>query len=401
MVRKGNDPRMSSNAIFVYDPRTAAYKFNDQHPFDPIRHKLTIDLLREAGALSDREMRRPAIEVGDELLSLVHREDYLKAVKTLSDPNAGGDMYRLAEQYGFHTEDTPSFGGMHEAACAIVAGSLDAADAVMSGQAQHAFHLAGGLHHAFPHKAAGFCIYNDAAVAIQHIRNKYGARVLYVDTDVHHGDGVQWVFYDTPEVCTYSIHETGKYLFPGTGYAYERGLDAGYGACFNVPLEPYTEDESWLESFNATLRKVVSHFQPDVIVSQHGCDAHAFDPLSHIHCSMRIYAEIPAIIHELAHRHAGGKWIAIGGGGYDLWRVVPRAWSLIWLEMSDHPLAEAVRNGSAPALPDEWIRRWQPESPVELPSRWLDDPAAIPPIPRREQIERQNRHTQSIVIQEL
>ncbi|GBG06235.1 acetoin utilization protein AcuC [Paenibacillus agaridevorans] len=392
---------MVSNAIFIHHSDSSRYKFNEDHPFDPIRQTLTIDLLKEAGALTDDELLTPSIVCNDELLQLVHRPDYVNAVKALNNEADPRIRAVTAEQYGLMTEDTPFFSGMHEAASLIVAGSVAAADAVMSGQTLHAFHLAGGLHHAFPDKASGFCVYNDAAIAIEYIRERYGARVLYIDTDVHHGDGVQWVFYADPHVCTYSIHETGKYLFPGTGYAAEKGADSGFGTCFNMPLEPFTEDESWLESFNITLRKVIATFKPDIIVSQHGCDAHAYDPLSHIHCSMNIYREIPAIIHELAHTYTGGKWVALGGGGYDIWRVVPRAWSMIWLEMIDHPLASQFRGPDSPLLPQSWIARWKDQSPAPLPTAWLDGADDIPPVPRRAQIVESNRITQGIVTQDL
>jgi len=392
---------MVSNAVFIHHPDSSGYKFHDDHPFDPIRQALTIDLLKEAQALTNEQIIRPDYLIDDEMLKLVHRHDYVQAVKLLDTEGDPRSKAVLAEQFGLQTEDTPFFTGLHKAASAIVSGSVEAAEAVMSGRALHAFHLAGGLHHAFPDRAAGFCVYNDAAIAITHLRNKYNARVLYIDTDVHHGDGVQWSFYDDPDVCTYSIHETGKYLFPGTGYAYEKGVDKGFGACFNVPLEPFTEDESWLESFNVTIRKVIDAFKPDVILSQHGCDAHAYDPLSHIHCSMRIYEEIPAILHELAHKYTEGRWVALGGGGYDIWRVVPRAWAQVWLEMTDHPLAAIIRTEQATALPAPWLEHWRGESPVPLPDNWQDDSSSIPPIPRRDIINEQNRNTQSIVIQDL
>lgn len=392
---------MVSNARFIHHPDSTGYKFHDDHPFDPIRQELTIDLLKEAGALTDEDMESPNHIINDTELHLVHRSDYVQAMKQLDYEDDPRRKSVLAEQFGLQTEDTPFFPGLHKAASAIATGSMEAAEAVMSGKALHAFHLAGGLHHAFPDRASGFCVYNDASIAIKHISQKYKARVLYVDTDVHHGDGVQWSFYDDPDVCTYSIHETGKYLFPGTGFAYEKGVDKGFGTCFNVPLEPYTEDDSWLESFNMTIRKVIDSFKPDVIISQHGCDAHAFDPLSHIHCSMRIYQEIPAILHELAHTYTGGRWIALGGGGYDIWRVVPRAWSLIWLEMTDHPLAAAIRDIKLVPLPQAWRHRWQAKSPVPLPEHWQDDLSTIPAIPRRDIITEQNRMTQAIVIQDL
>lgn len=393
---------MSSNAIFFHHQGSEKYKFGEEHPFDPMRLTLTVDLLKRMGALADDQIRAPHLSADDELLALVHRQDYLDAVKQLSAPVSGEHNDSLAEKYGLQTEDTPFFAGIHQAASAIVSGSVAAADAVMSGQSLHAFHLAGGLHHAFPERAAGFCVYNDAAIAIEHIRRTYGARVLYIDTDVHHGDGVQWVFYADQDVCTYSIHETGRFLFPGTGFVHEKGVDGGFGACFNVPLEPYTEDESWLESFNMTLRKVIAAYKPDVIISQHGCDAHAYDPLSHMHCSMRIYRDIPAIIHELAHEYTDGKWIALGGGGYDIWRVVPRAWSLVWLTMIEHPITTSLQEAGRPLpLPADWLEHWSASCPRELPSQWMDDLTFIPPIPRREEITLKNRTTQQIAIQDL
>ena len=314
---------MTANAVFIDSPDAKRYKFNLEHPFNPIRLTLARHLLETAGALDETDVLEAAPASEDEL-HLVHRPDYIEAVQHLSEAQPALEASGRADQYGLSTEDTPYFPGMHEAAAAIAGGSILAADVVMRGQAKHAYHMAGGLHHAFPDRGSGFCVYNDAAVAIAHIRKQYGARVLYIDTDVHHGDGVQWTFYADPEVCTYSIHETGKYLFPGTGFVTERGTDAGFGMSVNVPMEPYTEDDSWLESFRETVERAAAVFRPDVIVSQHGCDAHAFDPLSHIHCSMRIYQAMPMIIHDLAHRYADGRWIALGGGGYDIWRVVPR-----------------------------------------------------------------------------
>ncbi|MFD2116170.1 acetoin utilization protein AcuC [Paenibacillus yanchengensis] len=421
---------MSANALFFHHPAAKTYKFNDEHPFHPLRADLTIQLLQAQLALTKQQIVQPTLITDDHILTSIHRTEYIQAVQAASDAGQQIVTPTFIEKYGIGTEDTPPFPGLHQAALAIVSGSVAAADAVMNGTTQHAYHISGGLHHAFPERAGGFCIYNDAAIAIAHLKENYGARVLYIDTDVHHGDGVQWAFYDNPDVCTYSIHETGKFLFPGTGFVYEKGLEQGYGTCFNVPLEPYTEDESWLESFQTTIEAVISFFQPDIIVSQHGCDAHAFDPLSHLHCSMNIYHAIPAIIHRLAHQYTNGRWVALGGGGYDIWRVVPRAWSLVWLEMNDQPIfsgSEASKQqvkqdllsidavmeqiyqmkdvdfSMQPKLllPEQWRKLWQPASPVPLPQYWLDLPQHIGDIPRRQEITKQNRATQTIAIQDI
>ncbi|MBD8496835.1 acetoin utilization protein AcuC [Paenibacillus arenosi] len=381
----------SHKSLFFLHDDALQYRFYADHPFDQRRIEMTQDLLFQIGALYPTEQIQAAC-ASLEALQLNHREDYITAVKELSQTIPDPDYLVRTAQYGLDHEDTPYFEGMHEAASAIVGGSIAACEAVMEGKALHALHMAGGLHHAFPDRAAGFCVYNDASIAIASIRKKYGARVLYIDTDVHHGDGVQWSFYTDPEVMTYSIHETGKYLFPGTGFVQERGEGEGFGICVNVPLEPYTEDDSWLSSFRDTIGRAAASFKPDIIVSQHGCDAHALDPLSHMHCSMRIYQEMPAIIHQLAHTYCNGRWVALGGGGYDIWRVVPRAWSLLWLEMIQHPLAAQLRTDPLTPLPAAWLHKWQYKSPTPLPTTWLDDTSDWTPMPRRELIEKQNSH---------
>ncbi|MDQ1913134.1 acetoin utilization protein AcuC [Paenibacillus sp. GD4] len=386
---------MMPKALFIYDENETAYRFNDNHPFNQKRLMLTVDLLRTAGALHSGQLLEP-IKASEDQLRLIHNPEYIEAVKSLSHPSPDAQWVAMAGRYGLDTEDTPFFPHMHEVTSMVVGGSIVAVDSVVQGKAQHALHLGGGLHHALPNKGAGFCVYNDASVAIEHAKQAYGARVLYIDTDVHHGDGVQWSFYTDPDVCTFSIHETGKYLFPGTGAVNERGEGSGFGTSINVPLEPYTEDESWLECFEEVLIRAAKQFQPDLIVSQHGCDAHAYDPLAHIHCSMTVYREMPRIIHRLAHEICGGRWVALGGGGYDIWRVVPRAWSLLWLEMTDHPLLQKLEQHPELPLPQEWVNAWQAQSEEELPVTWLDPTHQWAPMPRRAEITMKNRQNKEL-----
>ncbi|MFD2670236.1 acetoin utilization protein AcuC [Marinicrinis sediminis] len=369
-----------NKAVFIYDPRCTAYRFHDGHPFNQRRVTWSYQLLRQGNWLSDEEMVLPP-SLDEHQLSLVHDAGYVEAIRS-----AQHDLINR-RTYGFD-EDTPCFEGMHEAARQICAGSVHAVDQVMLHD-RRALHLAGGLHHAHAARASGFCIYNDAALAIAHARDVYGLRVLYIDTDVHHGDGVQWLFYSDPDVFTYSIHETGKFLFPGTGSVTERGVEQGFGTTLNVPIAPYTEDDSWLECFQETIEVAAAAFQPDLIISQHGCDAHAYDPLSHIYCSMRIYAEMPKIIRRLADRYCKGKWVALGGGGYDHHRVVPRAWGLLWLVMKQHPLADSL--GHADRLPADWIEDMQQKTSLSIPTTWLDAKNAWAPMPRREIIVKENR----------
>lgn len=369
-------------AAFVYSEGQLDYKFSETHPFNQKRLVLTTDLLRSINALPDSAIIEPRTAT-DEELALIHDERYIEIVKKAGN----GDIDPvIAENYGIGTEDTPIFPHMHEASAQLVGGTLTAVDEVMEGRARRAVNLGGGLHHGFRGKASGFCVYNDSSVAIRYMQEKYGARVLYIDTDAHHGDGVQWSFYDDPDVCTISIHETGRYLFPGTGSITERGSGQGYGTSFNFPVDAFTEDDSFLEVYRTSVREIAEFFKPDVILTQNGADAHFFDPLTHLHSTMRTYREIPRVAMELAEQYCGGKWIAVGGGGYDIFRVVPRAWALIWMEMTEN-------SNCFGTLPSSWIDKWKEASPVPLPLSWDDPEGIYKPIPRKMEITEKNRQT--------
>ncbi|WP_425262300.1 acetoin utilization protein AcuC [Paenibacillus pectinilyticus] len=386
--------------VFIYDDEEIHYKFNDDHPFNQDRLIMTVDLLRKSGALPDSVLLTASAATEADLLR-VHAPAYIEAVKALSAPVPDERWVREAARFGLDTDDTPYFPGMHDITAKVVGGSILATELVMSGRAPHALHLGGGLHHALQSKGAGFCVYNDASAAIAYAKEAYGAKVLYIDTDVHHGDGVQWSFYADPQVGTLSIHETGKYLFPGTGAVNERGEGDAFGTSVNIPVEPYTEDDSWLECFSEVLTELIARFQPDVIISQHGCDAHAFDPLAHVHCSMRVYKAMPELIHRLAHQWCEGRWVALGGGGYDIWRVVPRAWSLLWLVMSEQALPGQLEAEPQLRLPQAWLDAWQGKSPVPLVETWLDPVESWVPIPRRQAIAEKNRHTKELAMMYL
>lgn len=373
---------MTDRSVFVFSEELLNYRFNSHHPFNQMRLKLTLDLLQKLGAIEENQIVAPRMAT-DQELCLIHDPNFVNAVKLAGQGKLKGDA---AEGYGLGTEDTPIFANMHEASALLVGGTLTAVDYVMTGKADHALHLGGGLHHGFRGKASGFCIYNDSSVAIKYLQEKYNARVLYVDTDAHHGDGVQWSFYDDPNVCTLSIHETGRYLFPGTGNVNERGQGKGYGFSFNIPVDAFTEDDSWLNAYSNALTEVAEFFKPDVILTQNGADAHYLDPLTHLSSTMRIYREIPKLAHEIAHKYCGGKWIAVGGGGYDIWRVVPRAWSLIWLEMIEN-------SNCYGSLPNDWIEEWKDKAPVELAKEWDDPEDLYPPIPRKPEITEKNAQT--------
>ncbi|MEE1751075.1 acetoin utilization protein AcuC [Streptomyces sp. SP18CS02] len=314
---------MSGRALLMWDEAVTGYDFGASHPMDPVRLALTMGLVRAYGL--DREVDVVAAKpAGDSTLRLVHRGDYVAAVRAASaDP-------RSADQaYGLGTLDDPAFAGMHEASALIAGQSVGAAEAVWRGEAAHAVNFAGGLHHAMPGSAAGFCIYNDASLAIARLLELGAQRVAYVDVDVHHGDGVQAAFWEDPRVLTVSLHEHPRTLFPGTGWPQETGADgAGEGGAVNVALPAGTGDAGWLRAFHAVVPELLADFRPQVLVTQHGADTHFEDPLAHLTVSLDAQRAVQMACHSLAHEYVdGGKWVALGGGGYAVVDVVPRSWT--------------------------------------------------------------------------
>jgi acetoin utilization protein AcuC len=332
----------------VWDDALVDYDPGPGHPLRPIRLELTLALARQSGLLTQPNVTVLAPVAADEqILGLVHDLDYMGCVQALSDPNQLDIAHeRQAFRYGLGTGDNPIFARMHEAAALVTGASVTAARQVWSGGSEHAVSLAGGLHHAMRDRASGFCVYDDPAVAIAWLLAQGAERVAYVDVDVHHGDGVQAAFYADPRVLTISLHESGRTLFPGTGWPDEIGTGFGAGTSVNVALPAGTGDAGWLRAFDAVVPPLLHAFQPEVLVSQHGCDTHAWDPLANLTCSIDGQLAAYRRLHDLAHTTAGGRWVALGGGGYELVRVVPRAWTGLLAEMAGVTLPKQ--------LPDDW-----------------------------------------------
>jgi acetoin utilization protein AcuC len=305
---------------------------------------LTWELIEAYGLPSDPGVLVLGGEPADvATLLLVHTPEYLDATQR-AGAGGDGDWGR----FGYGPGDNPIFDHMHEAGAIVAGASVAAARAVLDGRVAHAFNAAGGLHHAMPSRASGFCVYDDPAIAIAWMLSQGTDRVAYVDVDVHHGDGPQAIFYDDPRVLTISIHEFAPHLgfFPGTGSLAETGGRSAPGSAINVPLDPGTGDVEWLEAFRDVVPSAVRAFEPDVLVTQLGCDTHASDPLAHLRLTTGTYRETAAMLHMLAHDVADGRWVATGGGGYQWARVVPRAWTVYFAEMA------------GVALPDELPRPW-------------------------------------------
>jgi acetoin utilization protein AcuC len=350
----------------VYGDASLEYDFGPDHPLTPRRFPPSIDLLRTLGATNFLE---PPMAT-DEQLRRLHTADYIHTVRSFHH-----HPWRPAEA-GIGPGDCPPFDLMHEASAAVAGGSIAAVDRILDGQVEHAFHPGGGLHHAMAGRASGFCIYNDVALAVARARDA-GHRVMYVDLDVHHGDGTQTLFWDDPQVLTFSIHETGMTLFPGSGFVDERGGPGAAGTKVNVPLQPHSGDGSWLDSVQRIVPALAEAFAPTFLVSQHGCDTHAYDPLAHLRLTTNAYRAASALLDEIAHRYTQGRWLATGGGGYDAYRVVPRSWSLVWLAQAHRELPGA--------LDSEWRARWAAEAERHdqspLPDSFLDQADLVAPEP--------------------
>jgi acetoin utilization protein AcuC len=299
----------------------------------PIRVDLTMRLAGDLGVL-DRLSTVPAPVADDDLIATVHERVLIDAVK-----RAGADPLAFEPAYGLGSDDNPVFADMHRASAHVVGATTEACRQVWSGDSLHSVSICGGLHHAMPGRASGFCIYNDVAVGIRSLLDQGAERIAYVDVDVHHGDGVEHIFYDDPRVLTISLHETGQALFPGTGFPKDSGGPGAEGTAVNVALPPGTSDAGWLRAFHAVVPPLVREFAPDVLVTQQGCDSHRDDPLADLMLSVDGQRAAYLALHDLAHEVAGGRWVATGGGGYALVDVVPRAWSHLLAVAGGRPMA--------------------------------------------------------------
>ena len=316
----------------VYSDAWRGFDYGPEHPLRMERLGLTWQLMEAYGLSRLPGSRVVAPESATiEAIARFHSREYIEILRGVS----AGDWVPHAARYGLGPGDNPIFPGLWEAAELVAGGSLLAASLVADGAAQRVFHFGGGLHHAMPDRASGFCYVNDAVLAIMRLRER-GWRVAYVDIDAHHGDGVQFAFYRDPNVLTVSTHERGDRLFPGTGFVAEMGEGDGFGYSVNLPLQPFTDDDVYQPAFEAVVPPVVSAFKPDVLVLQLGIDSHRTDPLTHLSLTVQGFTAVVRRLLELAPRV-----VALGGGGYDLPNVA-RAWTAAWADMNGVALPDAL-----------------------------------------------------------
>lgn len=359
-------------AALIYDPALAEYDLGDGHPMDPLRLRLTVDLMEAYGLLDSIDVIPPkAATIGE--LSRVHAIGYIEAVQLSSDWGAG-----IHGNFGLGTDDNPIFPDMHNHAALVAGASALGLEEVVSGRREKTFAIAGGMHHAHRGRAGGFSVYNDASVAIAAAQAAHpGLKVLYLDVDAHHGDGVQSSFAGSADVLTLSIHGSGLYSFPGTGFAMESGYGAGEGHTVNVPLPLGATDECVAAVFEEIVRPVTAAFRPDVIVAQLGVDAHYADPQAQLRTTLPGYRHIVRETIALAEKHCHGRLAALGGGGYHVVEIVPRAWTWVMAELAGVELPEA--------LPESWRQQARELTGEEPPATLgADDAIDIP----AEEVER-------------
>jgi len=358
----------------IYHPKYSKYDLGPEHPFSPLRVEMVLDLLKELDIQTDIIQPEP---VAPEELEVIHSRDYIQVVEALSK----GEIREKAEAFGFGSQDNPIVLGMAEGARYQVGGTLLGAKLLVENKASKVLQFGGGFHHAHKNLAAGFCIYNDLALAIKYMTDR-GWHVAYLDIDVHHGDGVQEMFYSDENVMTISMHESGEYLFPGTGWLYELGQGMGRSMKLNLPLEPFTEGDSYLEVLEGVVIPALEWFRPDAIVIQTGADPHFSDPLADLLLTTQDFERLFKKIFQIVDNHCKGKALFTLGGGYSI-TATSRIWTLLYLLLNNIDLPVE--------LPEKWRKRWEEKLGKPMPKYLHDKIPAYDPIPRKPEIVRHNK----------
>ncbi|QBJ98251.1 acetoin utilization protein AcuC [Rhodococcus sp. ABRD24] len=351
-----------SDRVVVWSPDYLSYRWSPQHPMNPTRLELTMDLAHGLGLIEGAEMVCPQAATDADLLR-IHTPAYIEAVKQAGHSENGVLPPEIETRHGLGNDDNPIFPRMHEASAILAGGSLTAAKEIAAGRARRAVSIGGGMHHAMADWASGFCVYNDAAIAISWLLDNGFDRIAYIDIDAHHGDGVQHAFLGDPRVLTVSIHQHPATLWPNTGWSSEVGSGAAEGTAINLPVLPGTGDALWLRAFHSVVPAAVASFRPQIVISQCGADNHREDPLADLALTVDGQRAAYLAMRDLADRFAEGRWLAVGGGGYGLIRVVPRSWT--------HLIAAALDREIDPgtAVPVSWQEKARTVAPsVELPT---------------------------------
>lgn len=316
----------ATTAAIVWDEALTGYDFGASHPMHPIRLELTA-LLADSFGLLDGALILDAPIASRCELEQVHDPAFLDALNAASLPAADRPAVSSLNRWGLATPEVPVFEGMADASARLVGGSLNAIRAILDGRTRRAVHFAGGMHHAKHAFAGGFCVLNDIVAALQTALDAGEERIVYLDLDVHHGDGVEQAFWDDPRVTTISIHQSGQSLYPGTGFIQDAGGPNAAGHAINIPVPDGTRPADWLRLLDAVVMPLIRTIRPTLLVTQHGADTHRIDPLADLDLTIEAQRAAMLMCRDAAQEAAGGRWLALGGGGYSVADVVPRSWT--------------------------------------------------------------------------
>ncbi len=361
---------MRGKIVYPYSEELLKYKFSESHPLRPERLRLTYELSRLLGLIDKVDVISPTPATREEL-ELFHTPDYIDAVIACAHSND------VNARYGLGIPDNPIFPEIYDAARWYVGATLDAARAILRG-ASNAFVISGGLHHSQRSEASGFCIFNDIVLAIMLIQKKRPCRVLYYDFDAHHGDGVQNAFYRTDSVLTISVHQTGRTLFPGTGFVYESGGGEGTGYAVNIPLLPGASSPELIKSFDEIVVPLFESYRPDLLVTQMGVDGHHADPLANLAFTSHGYEYVVRRLKKMSDDICGLGWLALGGGGYNIVNVA-RLWTLFLALMQGEEKIDSI--------PEEFIEKCRQMGYTNCPTRIRDDRQVVEMYLERREIE--------------
>ena len=351
---------MSGKLIYPYTEALLKYEFKDDHPLKPDRLSLTYELSKELGLLKYVKLIEPTMPTREDLESF-HSPAFIDAVIE------SGETLTSKPQFGLGTMDNPVFPNLYDAAARYVGATLDAMKAMINGSSK-AFVISGGLHHSHQSMASGFCIFNDVVVAIKHLEKQRAAKVLYLDIDAHHGDGVQNAFFGSKNVLTISIHQHGQTLFPGTGFTHENGSGEGMGYSVNIPVLPGAGSEELIETYEEIVIPLFEAFQPNLLVTQLGVDAHFLDPLAQLSYSTKGYEYVLRNLKKLSEKSCDIGWLAVGGGGYHPVNVA-RLWTLFLSFMLDKKVPSH--------MPDSFVKLCRERGYTNFPVSMRDEEEVV------------------------
>lgn len=379
------------NSGIFFSDEMLNYNLGENHPMNSSRLETAWNLFNSIGIDSNTSIYTPK-PVKHSDIETIHSVNYVDEVKRLAKESVQGKQSLYKSKFGLGTGDCPIFPEMYNASLLISGSMLQAADLIIEGEINKAFLLMGGLHHAQYSRSSGFCYFNDMSIVIDYLKRKGGYRIAYIDTDLHHGDGTQALAYNDPEILTISYHESGRWLYPGTGFSNEIGKSDAKGTSVNLPLMPYTYDKMYVEAFDQFIPTILETFDPDFIIWQAGVDGHAADTLGHLLLTTHTYQIIGEKIRKFADHFCEGRLIAAGGGGYSPYSLA-RSWFIEYAALTGLNIPKET--------PQDWQDDYKSRFKNDAPKLMHDEISTANSIDKPEWVENGYQFYKDIFIEEL